>query len=742
MTRELDFDGLAQALLLRVGDLLPSWLPGGRLRGHEYVCGNLQGGPGDSLSINTRTGRWADFASNEKGGDLVSLFAAIRGIGQGEAAKELSREVNFSLGTIAPSNGAKPQAKSEEVKLSAPPFGTPIPPMEHPRFGAPTTNWCYRNGKGVVLFYVARYDPDDDRKQFVPWSWNGDRWIMKSWPAPRPLYGLELLAARPTAPVMVVEGEKAANAALEMAGSRYVVVTWPNGSASPNKADWSRLKGRKVLIWPDADEAGLKAAKRIGEILDQLCPEIKVLDVTGRADGWDAADALAEGWGWKELLAWAKPRAKLMKLVKEPELLEPPAEEEEESSEPDDSNVPASAFDAWEKLGIALTKGGLPVCNVDNALRVLENHKGLNKLIWFDDFHKRFFTKWKATAPREWRDVDTLGLTTYVQRDLGIRHMGDDTMFKAAVIHAHNSMRCEPRDWMETLVWDKTPRIDAFLVDFMGSKDTDYTRAASKNFWIAMAARIYRPGCQVDNMLVLEGPQGQRKTTALRVIGGRWYAEATESVMSKDFFLILHGRLIVEIADFDAFKKAEVTRIKQVVSCPTDRFRMPYGRTAQDHPRMSVFVGTTNEDNYLRDSTGGRRFWPVRCGEIKYAEIAKLREQLFAEAVSRFKAGEDWYKMPDSAIAEQEARRQVDEWENNIGTFLVGRTVVTLGDIAEDCLKVPIGQFNQVQQRRVGGIMRRIGWEKENRREGEHVTKIWMAPGTVMTADKQEEVPF
>ena len=128
-----------------------------------------------------------------------------------------------------------------------------------------------------------------------------------------------------------------------------------------------------------------------------------------------------------------------------------------------------------------------------------------------------------------------------------------------------------------------------------------------------MKAREFSTGCQVDNMVVLEGVQGIGKSRALRALGGKWYSSASESVMYKDFYLILTGSLIMEIAELDSFKKAEVTRIKQVISSPHDYYRVPYGRDAQVYPRMCVFVGTTNEREYLKDTTGARRFWPIKC---------------------------------------------------------------------------------------------------------------------------------
>ncbi len=348
-----------------------------------------------------------------------------------------------------------------------------------------------------------------------------------------------------------------------------------------------------------------------------------------------------------------------------------------DTDEPPESSE--SAYAIQEKLGLALAKSGGPFSNLDNGIRVLERHPDFANFVWFDEFHQKLLTDWKVQGrPREWENIDTLNLTAYMQRDMGITRLSDEIVFKAVTITGHRHKRNDPRDWMDSLQWDGTARVENFFMDCFGVKDTDYSQAVSRNFWVGMVARIYRPGCQLDNMVVLEGSQGIGKTRALRMIGGSWYTEAHESVTSNDFFMMLHGKLIVEIAELDAFSRAEVTRIKQVVSCTTDRYRAPYERKSEDHPRMSIFVGTTNERSYLRDQTGARRFWPLQCGEIRHDKIVADRNQLFAEAVALFKSGADWYQMPKGTTEqEQENRRQSDAWEDVIHEYTIGKSEVT-----------------------------------------------------------------
>jgi hypothetical protein len=548
---------------------------------------------------------------------------------------------------------------------------------------------------------------------------------MRGQPVPRPLYGLEVLEQRPSAPVLIVEGEKAAEAARTLCGHIYAVVTWPNGSKAVSKVDWTPVFGRSILIWPDADAPGRECAIEIAETLRAHCPEVKVLGPDDKPDGWDAADAVAEGWDWPKMREWAKAHVSVYNVL----VVQQNTTNNYTSEDEDAGEVPASLHAIWDKLGVPVAGNGQPICNLDAATRVLQNHPSFNTSIWFDEFHGRYFTTWLTEGrPVEWSDVYDIWLAQYMQRDLGMRKITDEMVRKAIVGHANRSRRNEPLEWMEHLSWDGQARIERFFSDCLGAADSQYAQAASKNWWVSMVARVYRPGCKVDNMVILEGAQGRYKSTALGIIGGRWYTEAHESVTSKDFYMLLQGKLIVEISELDSFNKAEVTKIKQVISCQTDRFRPPYGRVSADFPRRCVFVGSTNEDAYLRDPTGARRFWPIKTGRIDIERIRTDREQLFAEAVVAFKAGATWYEMPDTAIEVQESRRQVDEWEAPISAFVSGRFQTTSVEIATDALNLDVSRLDMLAQKRIAGIMAGLSWTRDIVRDGERTLRVWNRP--------------
>ncbi len=718
---EIDFKQLNQDLKQQINLLLIEWLPGGKTMGREYMCASIRGGRGDSMRVNTETGVWADFATNDRGGDLISLYAAIEGRSQYESAKILLEKYNTT--NNPPESKPKPEPKPEKIKSVVIKSDSNKSDLENS-----SSKWKYTDKEGKVLFCISRYETTQG-KSYTPWTLNADKvWVRKGYPAPRPLYNLKEIHDNPDKYILIVEGEKAADAAKQLVGSAYVVTTWSGGAQSWGRNNWKPIWGRNILIWPDADEIGISVSDKIGKELQKYCPEVKIINPEDQAKGWDAADAVNEEWDWNTFKIWAKARIKLCTALTKPEV------QEVKRIHVEDLDIYSESTHAiWEKLGVIYTTNGQPVYNITNCMRILNGLPAYKDRIWFDEFHRKIFTnipnKNSNGSIREWADIDDLNMAHFFQEVIGLLRISDDMCNKALRIFANNDTRNEPKDWMNSLEWDGTPRIDTFFIDCLGSKDSEYTRSVSKNFWISMVSRIFRPGCQVDNMVVLEGPQGSGKTTSLRIIGGNWHIEALENITTNNFFQALHGKLIVEIGELSAFPKAEIQRIKQVVSCNKDRYRAPYDRAPADHSRMSVFVGTTNESKYLHDSTGGRRFWPIKCGYINNDLIHKNREQLFAEAVSRSKNNEPWHIMPvSSTLAEQESRHQADEWEFIIGRHLKFKDECNLADVAKECLGVDLARLDMSVQRRISGILKRLGWRNVVSDDSNDVSREWIGP--------------
>ncbi len=382
----------------------------------------------------------------------------------------------------------------------------------------------------------------------------------------------------------------------------------------------------------------------------------------------------------------------------------------------------------WASYGVAVTQQKTPICNAATVLAILEQHPQFRDSIWFDSFRQRIRTTWESALPRDWHDADSARLLVFLQRELELHKLARSSVEEALQVYLMRHTKHEVQDWLKTLTWDGTSRIDTWLPVLLGTDDTTYTRAASRNFWLSLAARIWIPGCQVDHMVVLEGPQGQGKTSALRIIGGAWYLSMMASVVDKDFFQVLPGHLIVEISELESFYGAASTRIKQAITTMSDTFRPSYGKHSKTFHRQCVFVGTTNEDKYLKDRTGARRFWPVRCGTVDLLALKAQRDQLFAEAHTIFKKGATWWDMPLEAPAEQEARREEDVWETSIAEYLLLHEEVRLLDVLTDAVHIAVGQIGMVEQRRAAAILRKFGWTNEVFWRGNMTVRRWKAP--------------
>lgn len=234
-------------------------------------------------------------------------------------------------------------------------------------------------------------------------------------------------------------------------------------------------------------------------------------------------------------------------------------------------------------------------------------------------------------------------------------------------------------------------------------------------FLVAMVARIYEPGCKADYMLVFEGPQGVGKSRVCRALGGRWFSDGLPDIRDKDGTQHLRGKWLIEIAELAAIGRAEAEALKSFVSRPIERYRPSYGRNEVIEPRQCVFVGTTNKTVYLKDETGARRFWPVKVGKIDIEALKRDRDQLFAEAVAAYRAGEQWW--PDSEFErrhikpEQEVRYEADPWEQAILEYVAPLSRVRVTDIARDALHIAsIGKIGTADQRRIAGVLVSKGW--------------------------------
>jgi predicted P-loop ATPase len=265
-------------------------------------------------------------------------------------------------------------------------------------------------------------------------------------------------------------------------------------------------------------------------------------------------------------------------------------------------------------------------------------------------------------------------------------------------------------------------RVDRWLSTYLSAEDSEYSRAVGSRWLISAVARIFRPGAKADCCLILEGPQGIRKSTALRTLAGEYFTDELADLGSKDAAMQTRGVWIIELSELDSLSHSEVARIKAFMSRTTDRFRPPYGMRLVESPRQCVFAGTVNHSTYLRDETGGRRFWPVTCGRIDVTALARDRDQLWAEANERFDGGAVWWletaELVRMAADQQVDRYEGDPWEEVIAPWLENRPSVSIREVLEKCLQKAQALWTQTDKNRAARCLRALGWDRYRERHG------------------------
>jgi predicted P-loop ATPase len=285
------------------------------------------------------------------------------------------------------------------------------------------------------------------------------------------------------------------------------------------------------------------------------------------------------------------------------------------------------------------------------------------------------------------------------------------------------------REYLNSLTWDGKPRIGRWLTDYLAVEQSDYASAVGARWLISAVARIFQPGCKADCCLILEGPQGILKSTTLRTIAGDWFTDEIAELGSKDAALQTRGVWIIEIAELDSMSKTEVSRIKSFMSRTTDRFRPPYGKRLIESPRQCVFAGSVNHYTYMRDETGGRRFWPVACQKIFIDDLARDRDQLWAEAVTRYYDGAPWWldsrELNQAAEQQQDDRYDGDPWQELIADYLERQHNTSITQILACCIEKKKDQWTKLDKNRVGSCLRVLKWETYQDRDGEKREWRW-----------------
>jgi hypothetical protein len=616
---------VAEAALREADRLVAEWLPGGFVRGPEWVCGDLQGGPGESLSVNRRTGLWADFAGGAKGGDLVSLYAAIHGLRQFEAAKALAAELRVE-DDARPAPAPAPVRQASSVDLH-PPAACPDwrHLLVHRSLGTASAHWIYRWPDGSLCCVVIRWETPSG-KEIRTACWNGSAWELKrAGAAGFPVYRAEYLTTRQV--VVVTEGEKAADAAVLLLGDRAAVVTSIGGASAWKLTDWAMLAGRQVYVWPDQDDPGEKYAAAVAK----QCPGAVVLD-----------------WGWIRAIAPAaisdQPRCSGYDAA---DLVE-----DLQAAGIDAADHPVPALPGVAAPRPAAGTGTAPAGQTSAPARMLP--KAAQRVL--DTLAGLGLT---ADATTGWLRSATLSraAVTLSDGELGARtwwaahlvHEASDReegYYQKIAGHLVREQREARRAWLTARLLGHPAtaagRDAATALLRAMVPDADEVDLAVFLHWLWQVKRR-AAGLPADRELmpVFVGPQETGKTSTLQRLASPW-CELTIPVnvdtLTDPRYIFILGLAVVGIWDEMAGAgRADEAKLKNIITAEQASARALYSNSVQSIAKTCSFIGSANipVSELINDQTGMRRFYEYRVDTVCcFAAINGLDMALVWSAVS------------------------------------------------------------------------------------------------------------
>jgi predicted P-loop ATPase len=505
----------------------------------------------------------------------------------------------------------------------------------------PACNWAVRTGEESGIFVLDVDGKAGAQSLAALEQTHGDGWLQTL--RGKTPHGTHVYFRYPTLAkgfkVKCSAGEVAAGLDIRGAGG-YVLVSpsklpdgdyaWANDLAIANAPDWLL---ELVLVKEQPPSPQAPSADGHGDVIPAGKRNVTLTSLAGtmrrRAMSPDAIEAA---------------------LLKENKKCRPPLSADEISRIAGSvgSYPPAMASgEEWRKE-LLVTAGGEPKALLANAVMLLRHASEFAGVLSFDEFSLQVATARKAPWPESvagaiWTDDDDTRAACWLQRQ-GVTVSSKVAAEAVQTVAKENRFHPIKR-YLESLSWDQSPRLDTWLAEYLGAENSALHSAIGAKWMISGCARIYQPGCQADHTLLLEGPQGARKSTTLRTLAGdEYFADHLSDLGSKDSRIELLGRWIIEMSEFTS-RRSELER-KSFLTSRADSFRAPYERRARLVPRTCIFAATSNDPVPLTDESGGRRYWCVTVGKIDIEKLRADRDQLWAEAHTRYLAGESWY--PDS----------------------------------------------------------------------------------------------
>ncbi len=386
---------------------------------------------------------------------------------------------------------------------------------------------------------------------------------------------------------------------------------------------------------------------------------------------------------------------------------------------------------------LLVRKGELAGC-LANIIEILLNDPAWAGVLAYNEFSLRIEKRKPLPSGSAdlgiWVDTDDVATVLWLTQHYGITPKPADVAQAAEYVAKQHPWH-PVRDWLRGLRWDGTKRLPGWVARCLDVEKTPYTARVGTWFLVGMVARVMRPGVKFDYCLILEGQQGRGKSTALAVLGGQWYSDQELDLRNKDAMASLPGVWLQEFSELGALTRHEAHQQKSFLSRTDDRFRPTYGRHVQTVPRQTAFSGTVNDWEWNKDPTGGRRFWPVEVGAtIDTTWLLREREQLFAEAVHRYDAGERFHptqqEQREIFDPEQLKREAQDSLQDAISQWVEKRPPnmeFSKADVMMDGLKIEPGKMTRDLDTRVGIALKKLGCKRIEKRTNA-ISRYWYLP--------------
>jgi hypothetical protein len=720
----IDFTKTKSDLLSNAYSLLKEWLPDGMVEGSEYVAlnPNRSDSHSGSFKINVNTGLWSDFATGEKGGDLISLYAYLNGKSNLESAK--------ILGYVKPSKKKTPKPEDDRTICLPIPEDAPEPPLVvkvGDKFIKPSRVYNYLDEVGNTLCLVYRINPSEEngleKKEIRPLTVWRDKygktvWLWKGITENRPLYGLHQLAQFPKKKVLVVSGEKCVDAVRWHFSQKFpsaqewdfIPVTWSGGDQAVKKTDFSPLQGREMVWWADNDMSSKLCMRRLA---DKYGGRVLHIEQERHKQGWDCADAVLEGLDLSAFIS------------------------RKETPKFGDTSVPAP-IDIFPHVN----EKGRRLSTIEN-MEALIKHYGFD--VWYNEISK---SKECSIGGKEFDVFDNLNsFISIVKSVCALNALPIGEVKDYINLTASKNVKNPVKEWFSQKKWDGKPRLkqicDAVICDKQRITN-DFKETLIKKWFIsacAAASRKEGDNFRTRGVLVFQGKQWIGKTTFFRRLCGaewggttKWFGEGqTLNAEDVDSKMLANKHWIVELGELENTTKRSMPALKAFLTNPVNTMRKKYAPEETTFWSRTVYCGTVNQEEFLPDLTGNSRFWCLPVVEL--ADISQIdMQQVWAEVKCMYDNVDKWWLLPEEESILEMNNEEYEE-EDAVEHLIAGKLDFdadkdkwsnrTTTEILMDC---GIREPKAAQVKKAGYVLRKLLKLSKAPKRGTNGARFYFCP--------------